>query len=230
MTFFLLLLLGAAPVLSAQADVVDGLINAGLPEQALKLCTDLRAQGMSDPALDVVQARAMHMLGMSSEASVLLQKALKHHRHHADIWAMLGIIQADQGNMPDALAALTRAQQLSPEDSDILNNLGFVQMASGDVDAAIASFQKALRLTPDAAQIRNNLGFALARQGRDDEALEMLRSAGSETEARYNLGVACELRRDNACAITQYQAALNAQPSYTPATQALHRLLTPESP
>jgi Flp pilus assembly protein TadD len=213
-----------------RVEVIEGMIDAGLTDQALALCAQLRADGLSTPDLDVAQARALNMKGSHQEAHQLLEQVLKKHPGLARAWSVMGVVLADEGKLPEALQALERAHRLEPKDPDILNNLGFVAMASGKEEKAVEYFQEALLQDPTQNVSRNNLGFALAHLERDQEALEAFRSAGGEAEARYNMGVACEWRKDRACAIVQYQAALEATPGYTPAVEALKKLLSENSP
>lgn len=214
----------------ARVEVVNGMIEAGLTEQALALCAQLRAQGILDPALDVAQARALNVQGLHTEAEQLLGQVLKKHKRDASAWSTLGVVLADEGRLPEAVEALERANKLKPHDPSTLNNLGFVSMATGDAKKAVDYYRESLLADPSQKRTKNNLGFALVRLEEDQAALDMFRSAGSEAEARYNLGVACEWRSDRACAVVQYQASLQAAPGYEPAVTALKRLLVEENP
>lgn len=213
-----------------QLDVLEGLFQAGMLDDALRASAEIRAQGVKDPRLDILQARVMAAKGMRSEATAMLEGVTRKHRRNAEAWAALGIIHADERRIAESVDALEKAAKFSPNDADIRNNLGFVQMAAGRYDDAIDTFKAAIALDPSEARTRNNLGFALARADRDSDALEAFRSAGSEADARYNLGVACELRMDVTSALAQYQAALQAQPEHPQAKAALARLLHEESP
>jgi len=220
----------AAEQLQTQLEVIDAMLDAGLTENAIQLCADLRAAGVEDSALELLQARAWHLRGMSGEAQVLLEQLLKRQPRNAEAWAMLGVVQADRHDPAAARESLERAHQLAPEDPEILNNLGFVLLSAGDAEGAIERLRRSLQIDPSQLRTRNNLAFALARAERDTEALELFRSAGNEADARYNMGVACELRMDRASAIVHYQAAISASPGYLPAVTALKRLIHQEIP
>jgi Flp pilus assembly protein TadD len=215
---------------SAQLDVIAGLIDAGLAEQALQAAAEARAQGSHDGRLDVLQARAMHAAGMHAEAAAMLEGHLDKSPRDASGWSALGVVRADQGDTKGSLQALERAHRLSPSDPTILNNLGYVQMAAGQSDAAVASFQRSLALDPSQGRTRNNLGFALARLERDTQALEAFRAAGSEADAHYNLGTACLARGDRASALSEFNAALATTPGHPAATAALAQLLQEPTP
>jgi Flp pilus assembly protein TadD len=210
----------------AQVSVVEGLLAAGMPEKALTVLSGLRAEGGPlDRRLDVLQARALHATGLSLEARRMLEAHTHAARRDPDGWAALGVVLADTGDLPGAIGALERARKLAPKDAAILNNLGYAQLAAGNAEKAVALLQRSLVIDPAQARTRNNLGFAFARLERDAEALQAFRAAGSEADARYNLGVACVNRGDRADALTQFNAALEASPGHPAAAAALARLL-----
>lgn len=213
-----------------QLDVLEGLYRSGMVDDALRAAAEIRSQGVKSQRLDVLQAQVMAAKGLRTEATAMLEGVVDHHPKNADAWAALGIIYADEKRLDVSLKALERAVKLEPADADVRNNLGFVQMVAGRYDDAVDTFKAAIALDPSEVRTRNNLGFALARDSRDSDALEAFRSAGSEADARYNLGVACELRMDVTSALAQYQAALQAQPEHPQAKAALARLLHEESP
>jgi Flp pilus assembly protein TadD len=211
--------------IAAQLDVIEALLDSGVPEKALAAVSEVRAQGAKDGRLDVLQGRALHATGMHAEARQVLEAHVKKAPRDADGWAALGVVLADGGDLPGSLAALSRAERLSPKDPAVLNNLGYARLANGEAEAAVGLFRRSLGQDPAQPRTRNNLGFALAREEHDSEALEAFRGAGSEADARYNLGVACVLRGDRACALAQFHAALEATPGHPAATTALASLL-----
>lgn len=214
----------------AQLDVLEGLVKGGMVTEALSVATQLRASGMNDGRLDLLQAEALHAQGMSDQAATMLKGLVKKEPRNAAAWSELGIVLSDQKDQDGAVAALERAHRLAPTDPKVLNNLGYLEMAQGHNQRAVDLFEAAVVQDPASARTRNNLGFALARLERDTEALAAFRAAGNEADARYNMGVACELRGDTASALTNYQAAIAVTDAYAPATAALARLLHTESP
>lgn len=240
----LLLLLAAGPAVAAgpadrsdavartesQIHILDGMIEAGLPEEALRGLAEVRAGGADDPRLDVIQAHALHLTGLEAEALVLLETHLRRHKRDAEAWALLGVVHADGERLPEAIDALERALRLAPRDAEVLNNLGYVELAAGRPEKAVQHLRASLTLDASQPRTRNNLGFALARMERDVEALEAFRAANGEADARYNLGVACEMRGDRASAINHFQAALSVRPDHPGAASALQRLLTGGTP
>lgn len=216
--------------LETQLEVLEGLVDNGMHEQALSMIGEVRKQGARDVRLDLIQGRAMHLAGLDDEALALVQKVTKKHPSHGEALAALGLMYADAGRVNDAVDALKRAARILPDDADIQNNLGFALLAQGNAELAAGCFRKALALDPGSVATRNNLGFALVRLDRYDEALKAFRTGNGEADARYNLGVACEMHDDRAGALTSYQAAISAQPGHAAAVEALSRLLKEGSP
>lgn len=209
----------------AQVGVVSALIEADMAEKALSVLAEVRAMGVKDRRLDVLQARALHATGLSTEARQLLEAHTKAAPRDPAGWSALGVVLADAGDLPGAIKALERARRFAPEDARVLNNLGYARLANGDAEQAVTLFRSSLAKDPAQPRTRNNLGFALARLERDTEALQAFRAAGPEADARYNLGVACVNRGDRPNALAQFNAALEAAPGHPAATAALERLL-----
>ena len=216
--------------LETQIDVLNGLVNNGMHEQALAMIGEMHKQGAQDVRVDVIQGRAMHLAGLDDEAVTLLAKVTKKYPNRADGWAELGLVYADAGRVADAVSALRRANRITPESADILNNYGFALLADNKPEQAADCFRRALAIDPGSVATRNNLGFALVRLDRYEDALAAFRTAGDEGDARYNLGVACEMHADKAGAITNYQAAVSARPGHPAAVAALSRLLNEGTP
>lgn len=213
----------------AQLDVLQGLVDAGMTDQALEVAREIRSQGIKDDRLDILSARAMHQKGMNSEALGMVEAVLQRHPRNAEALAELGLLHADLKHLDEAIAAFEKATRWAPSDPGSFNNLGFVLYAKGEYARAVTAYRAAIQLDPSDVRTRNNLGFALARLEKDSEALEAFRASGDESDARYNLGVACELRADSACALTNYQAALAARNDNVRAQNALNALLSGES-
>lgn len=212
--------------LAVQVQILEQLIDSGMSEEALVAITALREEGLSNVELDLLQARALHATKKLDEAAWMTERVLRWHKQRADAWALLGLIYADQQKLDASVAALRKAARKDAGDPVIFNNLGFAELASGQYEAAADDFQQALRLDPTFTRARNNLAMTLVQLERDTEALELFRASSTEADARYNFGVACEMREDRACAILNYQAALAAEPEHRAAQAALDLLLT----
>lgn len=221
----------------ARIDMADALVRGGNAEQALTMVTQMRTEGVRDPRLEVVQARALREIGLSDDAEALLQELVKRHPREAEAHNQLGILCLDDQRVSEAVEHLERARRLSPADAQILNNLGFALLAAQQPTQAIDVLREALRLDGADRQIRNNLGFALVADRREDEALRVFRAGLAEPDARFNLGLGLELRGDEAAAVDAYVQVLRQWPMHKPALDGLRRLrpgelhrISPDSP
>jgi len=95
------------------------------------------------------------------------------------IFAEKGRLLAQDGNLPAARTALTRAVELDPIAPGALLSLGDLELRNGELDAAEAHYRKALIVRPYASKGFKLLALARARAGQRDKA-----SALSEESAK----------------------------------------------
>jgi pentatricopeptide repeat protein len=217
--------------LATQLDILEGLLDNGMADQALSMVGEMHRQGVHEVELDILEGRAMHQGGLDHDAERLLRAVTRRAPGNAAAWAQLGIVLADTGNVAEAVTALKKAARFAPRDPDVLNNYGFVLLAAGEPSEALETFRQALAIDPASERTRNNLGFVLVRLDRYDEALEAFRAAArTESDARYNFGAACEQKGDRAAAIVAYEAAVRFEPGHPSAVPALSGLLSEATP
>ena len=89
----------------------------------------------------------------------------------------LGVVLAQMGQVPQAIAHYRQAVEIKPDYADAHVNLGIVLGGRGEVDEAIRQFLKALEIRPDFAEAHYNLGVTLASRGQVNEALDHYRKA-----------------------------------------------------
>jgi superkiller protein 3 len=111
---------------------------------------------------------------------------------------------------------------------EIYNDLGFVLEREGLTDEAVEMYRKALKLDPESASAHYNLGSSLARSGKYAEAESHLRIAvkkSPNTQTYTGLGIVLwQLGRADE-AITNLQAAIEADPKNAAAQQKLAEIL-----
>jgi tetratricopeptide (TPR) repeat protein len=111
--------------------------------------------------------------------------------------------------------------------------LGWAKSTRGQIGDAIDHCVEAIRLDPDFPNAWNDIGAYLIEQGRADDALFFLKRATrmkshpSRCFPHYNLHRAYLALGDRPRAITEVQAALEADPEFSPAQDALMSLLFP---
>jgi len=103
---------------------------------------------------------------------------------------------------------------------------------AGDLVGALAPFRQAVASDPTSIEARLDLGNALLNLRQTDEAIEQFEHAlllspddaklrTAVVEARQQNGLDKERRGDREGAIAQFRAALETDPDYVPAQQAL---------
>src|SRR5262249_41695880 len=92
---------------------------------------------------------------------------------------------------------------------------------------ALEALRKALDLEPENRQLINAYGLALARVGRYDDAFQVLKQAGGEAHAHYNLGRMLHHLNLDEPSKEHLRLALLKKPDMEPARQMLAYLESP---
>jgi tetratricopeptide (TPR) repeat protein len=121
------------------------------------------------PVAELQSLAALVKQGRHQDLEARARELLLRHPNSGMLWKLLGLSCWLQGK--DALPALTKATELSPDDAEAHGNLGNALRAAGQIEKAVASQRHALALAPGYALAHNNLGSALLDLGRVDEAL-----------------------------------------------------------
>ena len=136
-------------------------------------------------------------------------RTVAEHNNHA-------IEFAQKGRLDDAIAELSLALELAPEDTIALYNRANFYFQSWDLDRAIADFTEVIRHKPHFALAFMNRGAAYANQGRLDEALSDLNAAEQLGVGNflifYNRAVVRALRREFDFAIADFDSTLQLKP------------------
>lgn len=100
-----------------------------------------------------------------------LTTAMEYKPEHPYLLNYLGYSWADQGKKLDqALALITKAANLMPEDGYIIDSLGWVYYKMGQYEDAAKELEKAVELVPYDQTINEHLGDAYWHVGRKNEA------------------------------------------------------------
>lgn len=134
-----------------------------------------------------------------------------------------------QGALDEALHLYTRSIETFPT-AEAYTFRGWTYSFLGDYQRAIDECLRAIELDPGYGNPYNDIGAYLIEQGRLDEAIEWLERATAAQRyesycfPHFNLGRVFERKRDYARARACYQRALESNPKYQPAINALRRL------
>lgn len=111
--------------------------------------------------------------------------------------------------------------------------LGWVKSTRGELDLAIEHCLEAIRLDPEFGNPWNDVGAYLIEQGRAEDSLFYLKRATRLPQSaprcfpHYNLHRAYLALGDRSRAVEHLRAALDADPEFGPAVEALGELLQP---
>ncbi len=137
---------------------------------------------------------AMYAQGQYAEAETLAQAMTARFPQFGFGWTALGAVLKQMGRGVDALAAMRKAEALTPNDAEVHYNLGLTLHDLGRLDEATASYRSALQIKPDYAEAHYKLGNTLYALGRPDEAEASYRNAllikPDYAEAHYNMASA----------------------------------------
>lgn len=114
-------------------------------------------------------------------------------------------------------------------ESDRLYEEGMAAAAAKDYSAAVDAFRACLKRTPDRIDAQLNLGLALAETGELDDAIarleDVVRARPRHAESRYALGTVLHKRKSHGRALSEFEAAFEADPGLAKAAFAAARTL-----
>jgi protein O-GlcNAc transferase len=167
------------------------------------------------------QAVALHRSGQLAEAERLYLQVLASDPRDFTARHLLGVMRAQAGRMDEALADITAALAIRPDDPEALLNHANVLKSLNRLEPALAGFDRALALKPGWPQAQNNRGTVLQALGRHDEALaaydRALAAAPDNVEALNNRGSVLQDLRRPAEALACYDQALRLAPRFAAA-------------
>lgn len=135
---------------------------------------------------------------------------------HGISYLNVGMLLAQQGRQDEAIEALERSVQYTPDSGFALMTLGNTLVQAGRSQEAVTYMERARALDPSRLDVRLALGTALMSQQRWREAEEHLRAAVEIDPASWlahvGLATAARMRGDLDLAVRHYEAALELNP------------------
>lgn len=164
----------------------------------------------------LARAAELAQAGRLDDAETLYAKLLADSPRDPTLLINGGALALSRGDLPAALARLTRGVAVAPANAIAHGNLGFALLAAGRLAEAIDALERAVALKPDFAQAHNNRGIALERLGRRAEAIgafeRALALAPSYADAAINLGELANREGDPGAARAAFLRAREPRP------------------
>ncbi|WP_434511993.1 tetratricopeptide repeat protein [Desulfitobacterium sp. AusDCA] len=140
----------------------------------------------------------------------------------------LGWALFQKGQYNEALAQYKKATELDDKNFRAYLNLGIAYRKVEKTDIAISSLQKAIEFNPKSYEAHYYLGLTYQVNGKLDQAVEELQSADrlhpGSSQIMYDIGQTKEKLGDVQGAKGEYNYALQYDPNFTKAKDALSRL------
>ncbi|PKM81683.1 MAG: hypothetical protein CVU89_07975 [Firmicutes bacterium HGW-Firmicutes-14] len=140
----------------------------------------------------------------------------------------LGYTYFLKGEYKQALQHFKVAISIDPKYADAYYNIGLVYNEQNSYDEALEAFSKAAKLAPRDYKHYMMMGVIYNKQGNYQSAISALNRANTEkpgsADVIYQIGIAAEKTGDKEGARELYQTALNYDPKFEEAKEALARL------
>ncbi len=158
-------------------------------------------------------ARLKERSGDTAAAAEFYNKALAVDPAHLPSQLGLARMHDRQGNLELAIKHYQQAVAKNPRSAAAHNDLGLCYARARQLEPSVEALGRAVELMPDKALYRNNISTVLVEMGRTDDALRHLSHVHGEAVAHYNVGYLLNQRGRSAEALSQFQLALQADPT-----------------
>lgn len=173
---------------------------------------------------DFAQAELTELFnaGKYAETETLARQLLTKYPDSGFIWKVLGAALQAQGG--DALAAMSRAVELSEGDAQARTNLALVLRQQGRLSDAVEMFRQAAAISPNDCELHDHIGITLLELGKVQDAQAAFRKAITAAPGRANshanLGLALRATGQLDEATTHLRTALTLNPGHAAACNA----------
>lgn len=125
-----------------------------------------------DPSPFIASARVAMQTGKTDDARKYLQGALNIKPDFVDALFMLSQVEAQAGNLKEAILKTEQTAAISPNSPGIFFQLGLLRYQNNNLSAARTAFERAVGLNNDYANARYFLGLIYDKQGLKEKAIE----------------------------------------------------------
>jgi tetratricopeptide (TPR) repeat protein len=213
-------------LVAAHGDLGVALADLGRFDEALAHCQRAVALAPGNLTIRANLGKVLQAAGRAPEALACFEVALAEAGRAgpgqagpppADLYARIGMLRMQLGQLEAACAAFRQALATSPDFAELHCNLGVALLGLHRPEEAVVSLERAVALKPAMAEAHNDLGNALQQVGEYERAIACYRAALAHrpnyVDAYNNLGIALAAlgRYDNALAV--YHAGLAIAPA-----------------
>lgn len=145
---------------------------SGASEMALSVYAEAFKFSPMDPSPFVASARIALLAKKTDDAKKYLQSALVLKPDFTDALFMLSQIEAQSGNLKEAILKAEQSVISSPNNPGILFQLGLLNYQNKTFDNAELALEMATTINPEYANARYFLGLVYDKQGKKDKAIE----------------------------------------------------------
>ena len=179
--------------------------------------------------MKILNALEHHRAGRLAEAVQIYTQILQAEPDHADALHLMGNAACQLGDVDAAVALISRATTLSPQNMAYLISLGMAYREKKRYDLSMDCYAKVLEIDPSSASAWFGMGNTLQCQDRPDDAAQGFARAlelnPGMIEARYNLANLQKSCGMYAEAIANYRIVVDAKPDFADACHNLGNAL-----
>ncbi len=168
--------------------------------------------------LTLQEAYNLHQTGRFAEAEAGYRAWLVERPDDADAMHLLGMLLHQQGDNPEALRLLTRAQELQPDNGNLEVSVATLLRTAGNPGAARLAYARALALDPNLGGAHIGIGQLALDGGDTSTAEEHFRTAlraGEDGHALAGLGAIMLARGRSEVALAYLTRAAELVPDYS---------------
>src|SRR3989339_103599 len=140
-------------------------------ESAKKSFEEAIARNHNSPALYLELARLELVNKNVPEAKKYIASALTMKNDYVDAIFLLAQIQADEGDLKNAILSTETASLVSPNNIGVFFQLGFLRYKNGDYAGAVSALERAVELNPSYSNAKYFLGLSYSKVGMLTEAI-----------------------------------------------------------